>query len=149
MSGRKKDFLHHCSKTPEYRAWQAMKNRCLNKNSPYFGSYGGRGICVSKEWLKFDVFLRDMGKKTAGTSLDRIDNNSGYRKENCRWATPKEQARNRRSCKLVTINGKSLSMVEWNESLGGHSMLIQRRLKKGWKFFEAFTKPIRKYGADR
>ena len=73
-----------------------MKDRCLNSKHYAFKDYGGRGITVSEEWLNIDNFLKDMGERPKGLSLDRINNDMGYSKENCRWATWKEQSSNKR-----------------------------------------------------
>ena len=79
-----------------YQCFMDMKQRCQNKNHKYYASYGGRGIDISNDWQSFENFVNDMGLKPNGLSLDRIDNNKGYSKENCRWATKAEQVRNTR-----------------------------------------------------
>lgn len=87
---------HGMSYTPTYKSWQCMKSRCLDSNDPHYPDYGGRGIKICKRWLKFENFLEDMGKRPEGKTLDRKNNDKGYSKSNCRWASPKEQANNRR-----------------------------------------------------
>jgi hypothetical protein len=82
-------------KSPTYISWTMMKQRCLNPKYKPFKRYGGKGINICNEWLSFDKFLTDMGERPPGTSLDRVDGRLGYSKENCRWATQKEQLENR------------------------------------------------------
>lgn len=90
---------HRMKGTRIYRSWQMMKNRCLNKNSEDWKDYGGRGIKVCKRWMKFENFYVDMGERPEDTSIDRIKVDGNYNKNNCRWATPKEQANNKRNNK--------------------------------------------------
>ena len=82
--------------TPEYRSWQAMKNRCLNIRASDYDRYGGRGIGICKRWMLFENFLSDMGRRpTFLHTLERKNNEGDYSKRNCIWATRKDQARNR------------------------------------------------------
>lgn len=95
-TGKKVNHRHGYSRTPTYYTWEGIIQRCNNSNDDSYYLYGGRGITVCEEWKLFTNFLKDMGEKPNRRSLDRIDNDKGYYKENCRWATPRQQALNRR-----------------------------------------------------
>jgi hypothetical protein len=96
----------HRTKTPAYKSWSSMRSRCLNPAHHKFHLYGGRGISICKPWNAFDSFLADMGPRPEGTTLDRVDSNGNYEPGNCRWATPIEQAKNRRKAKERRPNDK-------------------------------------------
>jgi hypothetical protein len=87
---------HRMSGSPTYNSWMAMKHRCLRKTASNFARYGGRGVTVCNRWMSFESFLSDMGVRPEGKTLDRIDPLGNYEPGNCRWATPMEQAHNKR-----------------------------------------------------
>lgn len=90
-------FIHGMKGTKIYRCWENMKKRCLNKNSPDYHNYGGRGITICKKWMDFKNFFADMKFSPTNKSLDRIDNNGNYELNNCKWSTQKEQCNNKRN----------------------------------------------------
>ena len=120
-NGRKLLTKHGQSSLPEFKTWRRMMRRCHDVGTASkkdWESYGGRGIKVCEKWHSFDSFFLDMGIRPDGMSLDRIDVNGGYQLDNCRWATPKEQANNRRSTVYVELNGEKLSLSECARRLG-------------------------------
>lgn len=123
----------------EYRSWQAMIKRCCDSDNPKYKDYGGREITVCERWRNsFKEFLKDMGEpsETANT-IERIDVNGNYEPSNCRWATPDEQARNKRSNIRLTINGQTLCVAEWSRKLGIPDTRIRGRLRLGWSSEQA------------
>ena len=108
-----------------------MLQRCLNEKHRAYKDYGGRGIRVCKRWLKFENFLADMGRRpSAQHSLDRKNNDKGYYKLNCCWATAKEQANNKRSNRYVSIKGTKLTLTQGAARLGIRPDSLRERLKK-------------------
>lgn len=128
-------------------SWDRMLRRCEWANDPYFSHYGGRGIKVCERWRGYPngflAFLADMGPRPSRAhSIDRIDNDGDYTPTNCRWATAKQQARNRRSNRTILAHGKTLTVVEWAETLGCGGDVIIARLDAGWTSERAVTTPV-------
>lgn len=132
---------HGQSYTSEYPSWQHMLNRCHNPDSTYYRDYGGRGITVCERWRNSpENFIADMGPRpTPDHTLERIDNDGPYSPENCRWATRREQARDRRSNRRLTHNGETLCLAEWAERLGITTNTLYMRLRAGWSVEKALT----------
>lgn len=128
--------------TPTYRSWRSMIDRCANPRTPNYHLYGGRGIAVCAEWESFELFLRDMGERPKGTSLDRIDSDGPYSPENCRWATANQQQRNKRNNHLLTVDGETRCIAEWAEITGIQKVTIKARIRSGWSHREAVLKPV-------
>lgn len=128
-----------------YASWAKMIGRCTSKNNDYYTKYGGAGITVCDRWLDFKHFLEDMGERKPGLSIDRIDGSKGYYKENCRWATKKEQQNNLRRNILVTFKGKTQNITLWCEELELCYTTIVGRFKAGWTPEKMFGTPIKKY----
>lgn len=136
---------HGYSKKKIYFVWHSMVQRCTNKNSKYYKYYGERGITVCERWLKFENFLKDMGERPNNKyQLERIDNNLGYLKENCRWATKQEQVRNTRRNKLYKFNNKNQILTDWAKDRNiPHSTLYTRINKYGWSIEKSLMTPAR------
>lgn len=138
------NLSHGLTRTPEYRSWQHMKERCFNPDASQFAYYGGRGITVCDYWRhNFTAWLKDMGPRPPGTSLGRIDNDGDYEPGNCRWETRTEQNRNTRTSRRLAHDGQTLTLAEWAERTGLPKLAIWKRLNRGWDIARALTTPIR------
>jgi len=135
---------HGMTKTTTYNVWASMIQRCHNANAKDYERYGGRGILVCEAWQAFDAFLRDMGERPLGKSLDRIDNEKGYSPENCRWVNAKIQQRNKRNNRIITHDGKTMTLAEWSAAAGISQITLGARLRNGWDEAAAITTPVAK-----
>ena len=138
----------------EYQAYQLMKKRCYNQRDPHYKYYGGRGIIVCPRWLVgedgktgAECFLGDMGPRPPGLTLQRIDREGNYCPENCRWETQKQQQNNRRSNRLLTHAGLTLTIAQWaDKSRLPYCTLYARLFRLGWSMEQALTTAV---GASR
>lgn len=109
--------------------WYGIKHRTSNPNHCHFKSYGARGIVLCERWVSVENFYADMvGDYAPGLEMDRIDNNKGYSPENCRWANKKVQANNRRSSRLITINGETRTLEQWIAYQNLKSSTVRQRI---------------------
>ncbi len=125
-----KKWKHGYSKTPTYYSWQNMIARCTNPNASNYNNYGGRGITVCNEWMDFSRFLKDMGEKPNGYSIDRKDNNKGYCPENCIWSSHKEQANNKRNNVFLQVNGVKYTIAQFAERFHLNAKQLYERLQR-------------------
>lgn len=132
---------------PEYRSWMGMNARCNCPTTSSYSRYGGRGIAVCAKWrASFASFYSDMGKKpTPKHSIDRIDNDSDYTPDNCRWATPRQQQNNTRVNRILTYKGESMTVARWSRKKGINYETLRKRVVNGWSVEKALTHPVQKY----
>ena len=132
--------------SPEYLSWRGMRARCNNKKNPNYRKYGERGIKVCDRWQNsFINFLNDMGMRPSRLhSIERIDNDGNYELSNCRWATPTEQANNRRSNRFLEFDGQRLTLAQWSARSGIEITTLHQRISSGWTIERAITTPTRK-----
>lgn len=141
--------VHGLKHSPEYNIWLHIKQRCTNPKSKSYSYYGGRGIKICEKWINsFQEFYNDMGPRPDSThSIERINNNLGYNKLNCRWATKTEQARNTRATFYLTFQGQKKCVSEWADIFKMPAWLITQRIKRyGWSVEDAFLTQERKIG---
>lgn len=120
-----------------------MRGRCTNPNNDRWDDYGGRGITIEPRWNEFENFYADMGEPPSEKhSLERIRNDEGYSKDNCKWATHTEQNRNKRVSRMITIGGITKCLSEWATQSPVAYKTIFARLKSGWDSERALTTPL-------
>lgn len=129
--------------TRTYRSWQSMLVRCTSKNGNRADAYVNRGISVCERWKVFQNFLDDMGERPAGLSLERINNDGSYEPLNCRWATPADQARNRRRNVMVEYQGNRICALDFSRTIGIRYQTFLYRLRAGWTMEEIIITPVR------
>lgn len=132
MQGRNK--THGMRYTKIYVCWKNMKIRCTKPNSQNYYLYGGRGIKVCERWLEsFENFYEDMKDGYSdGLTLERIDVDGNYTKENCTWATKSEQCKNKRNTAYITYKGVTKRAFDWAEIIGANPRSLSRRVYLGW-----------------
>lgn len=138
-ASRERRLTHGKAETRAYSIWGGMKVRCYTETNHTFAQYGGRGIKVCDRWLSnFEAFLADMGEPPSRRhTLDRIDNDGDYEPDNCRWATKRQQANNRRSSRSITALGTTRTLAEWSRVTGVPHNTIWNRINVGWPPDEA------------
>lgn len=120
-----------------------MRARCRSSNDSAYANYGGRGITVSPEWEDFGVFLADMGRRPSSKhQLDRIDNEKGYSKGNCRWTNSTQNHNNTRTNRTLEFNGRRQTIAEWAAELGINYRTLNNRINRGWTVERALTEPV-------
>ncbi len=138
------NLSHGRTGTHLYRVWQNMITRCTNERVGSYKHYGARGISVCDEWRRFEIFANDMGPTyVPGLTLERIDVNGNYSKNNCTWASRIEQANNRRSNRYITYCGKLMTVAEVAHTVGMPVSILHHRLYDGWKLEDALSVPVK------
>lgn len=148
---RKRAIEHgESGKTKEYTAWVQIKGRCFNEKNKAYKNYGGRGIGMYAEWIdSYDSFLAYIGRSpSAEHSIERINNNGNYEPGNIKWATPTEQANNKRNNRNIEYNGMVKTLSQWCKILNIPYARTSFRIKANWELSEAFncTKQTNQYG---
>lgn len=135
---------HARARSKTYLTWQGILQRCTNPTCTKYPQYGGRGITVCDSWRNsFVNFLSDMGERPEGKTIDRKNNALGYCKENCRWASRKEQQRNTRRSRMIEFRGERMSFSELAERSGLSPMTLHKRIDGlGWSIERAVTQPV-------
>ena len=139
---------HGDTHTSLYKTWSAMKQRTSNPKTINYELYGGKGVAVCEEWLKYENFkawAMENGYEEELT-LDRIDGSGDYCPENCRWVDWETQQNNRCNNRLITFNGKTQTMSQWAREIGIKPRTLFARIdNKGWSIEKALTTPLMKH----
>ena len=127
---------------PLWGRWEKIIKRCHNPNDKDYKNYGGRGIYVEERWLSFPNFLEDMGPSfQEGLTINRIDNNGPYSRENCEWATPEQQSKNKRSSRLIVTKYGRLTIADTAKLAGLPMSLLYQRINRGVDVDQLFDPP--------
>lgn len=144
---RQRMTTHGDTGSPEHRTWKELHRRCHNEKSGSYKNYGKRGIKICARWrgrYGFANFLADMGRMPKpGMQIDRENNNGDYTPTNCRWATRKQNCRNKRNNRLITHAGIACTIAEWAETLSINYHTIRSRLRRGWPVDQTLNCPVR------
>lgn len=127
------------SHSREYQAWHDMHQRCRDPKGKQFHNYGGRGVTVCERWSSFKNFLTDMGVCPPKLTLEREENDKGYSKQNCIWATRAVQQRNTSRVRLLTYDGETMCITDWAHKLGMKRAALSNRLRRGWSLEKALS----------
>ena len=149
---RKAKTIHGMTGSPEPGVWAKIKDRCLNPERPGYHYYGGRGVKMDRGWAaSFSKFYSDMGPRPhKKLTIERLDNDGPYCKNNCVWGTLKDQANNRRSCRWITFQGETLNTRQWEERLGLCKGSIYMRVNvMHWPIEKALTPKTRESGRKK
>lgn len=140
----KASTTHGRSNDPVYRVWASMVERCSSPDCSSYPRYGGRGIEVCERWLKFENFISDMGERPEGNvryTIERVNNELGYSKDNCKWATYAEQSNNTSANVLIEFRGVTRNLTQWCRELSIPVGAMIHRIRAGWSTEEAFGTP--------
>ena len=134
-----RNTTHGLSKTRTYRIWKGVISRCLIPSASGYSNYGGRGITVCERWRVFEEFISDMGECPDGLTIDRIDVNGNYEPGNCEWRTLKEQGRNKRSNRIVVLDGDEVTLAEATERIGVSRRRVYTLISHGMTYNAAIA----------
>lgn len=148
---------HGLSKTRLYRVWAGMKNRCYNQHCDNYQYYGAKGVTMCDEWRNSFSSFKDWAiengyddtQPAQGCTIDRIDNTLGYTPANCRWANHIEQCNNQGSNKILTFNGKSMTIADWAREIGIKYTTLRARIRNGMTVEDALSLPVRRLSTNR